>query len=248
MKRNLSFTLIELLVVIAIIAILAAMLLPALSKARAKARSISCLSNEKQIAQAITMYAMDNASFPNGGSSTDKPYWTNYIASYLGYEQGDYKGHATVGGHAVFKSTESAPIFKCPADANPNWTSIPYVAGAKGLSYSMNHWLTKYSGAEYGCPESIPKRPSSTLMVMDSRDANTVYYAFNAVAYRHGSTAEILPGATGTGYSGDRNLKVGWNVAFIDGHCSEMFRILSTDWVATAPTDMNSLYYYWIGK
>ncbi len=132
MKRHPKhFTLIELLVVIAIIAILAAMLLPALSKAREKARAISCTSNQKQVGLYFALYRNDNNDVLIGTGFDGTWNANRWPLSYLSYSVDTSS--------TTFTGKKVEGVFRCPsaiiADGN-NRTSQKYSYGLRNQFWS----------------------------------------------------------------------------------------------------------------
>jgi len=212
---SLGFTLIELLVVIAIIAILAAMLLPALSNAKQKAQRINCLSNLKQLQLCWIMYPDENNDLcpPNdarGGSPSDG-YSTNLEAWVYGWVPVDTNTFWIETGR-LFKYNRSTAIYVCPSD---RYQVRDFATGNRyptTRSYSMVSAMPQQTSPKYSTI-SDPK-PSKALVFMDEDDP--LNNPFNCI--NDGNIGLRIYPNLEWGDSPGRRHNNGVTVSMVDGH------------------------------
>ncbi len=230
-----AFTLIELLVVISIVALLVAVLLPALEKARITARTIQCLSQERQMAIAALNYATEdakyalpyNAATTHGGSSTSSTdvgrnaWWMVDIARYMGggqasnYSPSEWPSKT----NAVDKNV---PGLLCPETYKP--TGQYWLAKAYGRSYSYNTLVTTGRPWRPGASTWTPTTKSWYVppVNLDQMAGPLDKIVMVGDGWQYGATGWGIysTSATATNYQGKSHGPGKLNFVFMDGHAA----------------------------
>lgn len=246
-----GFTLIELLVVIAVIAILAAILFPVFAQAREKARSITCISNLKQLGSATMMYVQDfDETFPMAfGYGINQGGWTSGFTRPVPPDTfADADVWRCSYSNAVQPYIKNYGVYTCPSSTVQNGGYAALNPVVK-VSYSYNGLLQSYPLAGVAGPAGLIMLHSGrgrsyrlngdvtqpALACSNSSDLTCVYKpAANGICQTgNGSSSGWFPSLGGMAEHGR-----GQNVAYADGHAK--FRALSLNTIDPATTNANT--------